>query len=474
MPKIEWEKFKGKKILIGSPVCQEKDILKEFLQSLRELDTEELIIGYCFVDDNKEEASSELLKEFSIEKDDVTLLDVNVGKDIDKEYVCDDYTHRWNEDLVEKVTRFKNGIINYALEKDYDYIFFIDSDIVLNPLSLKSLLSRDKDILSNIFWTKWSPDGQDLPQVWLKDAYTLYEANMIKPISQQEAGQQINEFLTMLRKPGVYKVGGLGACTLIKRKPLEDGVNFTKIYNLSFWGEDRFFCIRAVAFGYELFVDTHYPAYHIYRSTDLAGVTAFKDGCKNRDYDILGYEMIDLVTEFLKGYYNYSYREEMDYSWLNLVLPEEGDRLKNLRELEEKSILNGKVISKHRVDEWRLSFFSDRTKIALNFKLVVEGIRNSYSFNNAGAYVAVLRETKMGWKIESIKKESPIVLSPTPLLRRVRDENKLTLSMVVKNEEGRYLERVLEQNKDVITNAVIIDDGSTDKTKDIIKDILGS
>lgn len=40
-------------------------------------------------------------------------------------------------------------------------------------------------------------------------------------------------------------------------------------------GEDRHFCIRAAALGLRLFVDTHYPAYHIYRSADLAGAERF-------------------------------------------------------------------------------------------------------------------------------------------------------------------------------------------------------
>jgi SRSO17 transposase len=63
---------------------------------------------------------------------------------------------------------------------------------------------------------------------------------------------------------------------LISRTALEAGVNFSRISNLSFWGEDRHFCIRAAALGLQLFVDTHYPAYHIYRDSDLEGVKSFK------------------------------------------------------------------------------------------------------------------------------------------------------------------------------------------------------
>ena len=41
------------------------------------------------------------------------------------------------------------------------------------------------------------------------------------------------------------------------------------------FGEDRHFCIRAAALGFTLYVDTHYPAYHIYRESDLHNAKLF-------------------------------------------------------------------------------------------------------------------------------------------------------------------------------------------------------
>lgn len=55
------------------------------------------------------------------------------------------------------------------------------------------------------------------------------------------------------------------------------------------------------------------------------------------------------------------------------------------------------------------------------------------------------------------------------------DDNKtprLTLSMIVKNETGRYLERVLQSAREYITDAVIIDDGSTDGTVALCHELL--
>ena len=44
------------------------------------------------------------------------------------------------------------------------------------------------------------------------------------------------------------------------------------------------FCIRAAVLGFDLFVDTHSPAFHVYRCKDLAKAKLFK--VKNRFEDI--------------------------------------------------------------------------------------------------------------------------------------------------------------------------------------------
>lgn len=104
-----------------------------------------------------------------------------------------------------------------------------------------------------------------MPQVWLYDEYSMVHKESPEVLNDTEVNKRYNNFIQQLRKPGIYEVGGLGACTLISKQAIDKGVNFTKIYNSSFWGEDCHFCIRAAALGLKLYVDTNYPAYHIYR-----------------------------------------------------------------------------------------------------------------------------------------------------------------------------------------------------------------
>lgn len=165
--------------------------------------------------------------------------------------VCDNHTeysktindHVWHNDTVAKVAEYRNMTIDYALGHGYDYWFSIDTDIAIHPMTLKTLIEADKDICSEIFWSK-DPGGYEWCNAWMKDEYSGTEP----------------EFKT----PGLYQVGMTGACTLIKRKVFEAGVNYDFLPNLSIWGEDRHFSIRAAAHRFELWVDTHYPAWHLF------------------------------------------------------------------------------------------------------------------------------------------------------------------------------------------------------------------
>ncbi len=266
-------------ILVGSPIRQKPAILTEFLASLERLPQAEYVLHYYFIDDNDDPASVALLHDFAQRHGAQCTIARAQSVDHDTPYHCTETTHAWNEALIWKVAAFKNKIIKHARTMAYDYLFLIDSDIVLHPRTLNQLIAARKDIISNIFWTRWMPDAPELPQVWLSEAYNLYTSEIGEKLTQAEKDARTQCFLEQLRVPGVYEVGGLGACTLISAHALACGVNFKRINNILFWGEDRHFCIRAQALGLSLFVDTHYPSYHIYRESALPGVALFKHQC---------------------------------------------------------------------------------------------------------------------------------------------------------------------------------------------------
>jgi glycosyltransferase involved in cell wall biosynthesis len=261
-------------VLVASPVHQRPNILECFLESVAELEQNTAKVSYIFTDDNEDEASSELLRQFQANHAGTVVLKSDRSKS--SAYSKDEYTHYWKEELIWKVAGMKDTMLRYALKHNYDYIFLVDSDLVLHPRTLEQLIEAGKDIVSNVFWTKWQPNTVEMPQVWLRDEYTMVVKHRNESLTDEESSARMTAFFNRLRVPGVYEVGGLGACTLISRRALAAGVRFAEIKNLSFWGEDRHFCIRAQALGFDLFVDTHFPSYHIYREADLPGVPAYK------------------------------------------------------------------------------------------------------------------------------------------------------------------------------------------------------
>jgi len=255
-----------KKILVGSPVHQKPKILKEFLKGLSKLDTEGLEIHFYFIDDNEEVESSKLLAQFQRENKHVKVEKNTEGN------VYNVASHHWKNEVIEKVGKNKDKMLNFAKAERFDFVFLVDSDLVLHPQTLVHLASLEKDIVSEVFYTSWKENTMEMPQVWLYDEYDFVQD---KQMSEEQKTQAFFNFMASLKEKGVYPVGGLGACTMISQSALEKGVLFERVYNLSFWGEDRHFCVRAAALGIDLFASTFYPPLHLYRESDLMKVTSF-------------------------------------------------------------------------------------------------------------------------------------------------------------------------------------------------------
>lgn len=267
-----------KRILVGSPVRQKPRILEQFLLGLEEVDKTGFSLSYYFVDDNVEEESSRLLDQFS-RKQDALIKKGSELTDLDSfsKYVGGEFTHLWDPATIRKVAYFKDSIIEYAVENHFDYLFFVDSDIVLDKRTIRQLESRNVDIISNVFWTQWQPNWELEPQCFWMPALNVQSTKpFAPPISREESRQIQRDFFAKMRIPGMYKVDGLGACTLISYDALAKGVRFKEIPNLALLGEDRHFCIRAGALGYSLYFDTTYPVYHIFRTEYLDRVAEFK------------------------------------------------------------------------------------------------------------------------------------------------------------------------------------------------------
>lgn len=265
-----------RRVLVGSPVHQRPEILAAFLGSLRQLESgsgdDRIQLDFIFIDDNTDERSSLVLGRFAQTTERVRVF---AAPESEQAYVCDEVTHRWTEQLCWKVGAFKDIIIEHAVDAGYDALFLADSDLVVHPKTIAHLASLGLDIVSEVFWTKWQPNSPELPQVYFWDQYDMVPRRRDEVLTPEQQNQRFAQFLAAMRTPGVYDVGFLGACTLLSRNALVTGARFKEIPNLSLWGEDRHFCVRASALGLRLHADTHYAPLHLYRDSEIERIPAF-------------------------------------------------------------------------------------------------------------------------------------------------------------------------------------------------------
>ena len=223
-----------KRILITAPLRQDVDIFEAYQDGLDRLEIPE---GY------------EVSRFFAVNDCAEAIPAIRGAKyevmDTGEEYRKTDNDHLWTVDLMWKMGDLRNRTIREALAYGFDYWFSVDTDIVLDPRTLRTLIEADKDIVSEIFWTQ-APNGRYWCNAWMVD---------------QACGMP-EEW----KKPGLYRCGMTGALTLVKRKVFEAGVDYTKIPNIhqALRGEDRHFCVRAACAGFGMWIDTHCPARHLY------------------------------------------------------------------------------------------------------------------------------------------------------------------------------------------------------------------
>ena len=170
--------------------------------------------------------------------------------------------HDWRGSVIAKMCNMRNMTILMALKGGYDYWLSADTDLVLNPHTLEYLIAANKDIVSEVFWTR-GREGQGLwCNAWM---YDDGDCDNMWPLWQ---------------KPGLYEVGGTGALMLVKRRVFEAGVGYARIPNIrkALSGEDRFFCVRAACAGFEMWMDTRAPAQHLYGEAEYQEYMKYKRG----------------------------------------------------------------------------------------------------------------------------------------------------------------------------------------------------
>ena len=234
-----------KKIILFSSLCKDKTILELTLPSWVNQTQVNYHLDILVYDDNKQQDASTYTSTWVKSHDNVRLLP---AIHLDTPAYTD---HNWNLKSVDRIIAIKNAAIAYALKHDYDALFLVDADLVLHPQTLHHLDSCQKDFVFEVFWTVFTDQLFAKPNCWDVHSWDYYEANSI----------------LKLKKPGTYQVNAGGACTLLSKTALLKGLNFSRINNLPYKGEDRHICTRAEVLEIPIYIDTHFPAFHVFKKS---------------------------------------------------------------------------------------------------------------------------------------------------------------------------------------------------------------
>jgi hypothetical protein len=217
-------------VIAFSPIRQNPQVLELFLKHMAAENVELWVY-----DDNTNPESSALLKGLNVLP---PLKGLNGSV-----YLRREDTHLWDVNTYHRVAKIKNAAIERFLQTDHDSLFLIDSDVLLQPSTLRHLDEAQLPVICSVYWTKWSPHHGRGPNSWGSPPEPLLE-------------------------PGHHQVIGLGACTLIRREVLEVA-KFTPQPHLASEGEDRWFCYLARRHGYRLVMCSHMNPFHVYRDSEI-------------------------------------------------------------------------------------------------------------------------------------------------------------------------------------------------------------
>jgi glycosyltransferase involved in cell wall biosynthesis len=164
----------------------------------------------------------------------------------------------------------RNQIAHSAVENKCDYLFFIDSDVVIPPDALKRLVAHNKDIVSGMYFHKQAP---------------FYPVAYMREVDAMRNETGLYNGIAEYPKDTLIEVDAIGmGCCLIKtdvfknfiadtKHTMDNGEEktYTECYafeplpppvGMIAMGEDMAFCKRCQDKGYKIYLDTGLQCKH--------------------------------------------------------------------------------------------------------------------------------------------------------------------------------------------------------------------
>lgn len=149
-----------------------------------------------------------------------------------------------------RIDQVRNLICNFAIENNFDYVFFVDSDIILPQNALTKLLSLNADVAAGVYIQR--KPGQIIPEIYERIGSSVVNMNY-----QSLVGNKI------------FPIAGCGfGCTLVNIETIKK-IGYPQFeYHPAIRIEDTIsedldFCWKAERLGSKMLVDTSVKCEHI-------------------------------------------------------------------------------------------------------------------------------------------------------------------------------------------------------------------
>jgi len=257
------QSYSNKQVLLGMLVRNRDWLLPRVLEAISQLDYQKKNMGLAFVlnDNHPKDKSKQLLEKFKKKYQThykfIIISDYNLGANQAIDSTGFLYTPtsttgnpKTRAHLCANLAILRNYLL--TLTRENEYLFSVDSDIILESHTLEELLSVNKDIVSALIFNDWR---------MYKSSYNSLEGRHINCMKQKAGKPYIFDFIRDYRTDAPFPVDLTGACYLIKKRVIDADIKY-HTYGLSV-GEDNGFCYDAKAKGFEIWCNPRTMPLHI-------------------------------------------------------------------------------------------------------------------------------------------------------------------------------------------------------------------
>ena len=222
-----------RKVMIGCPLRNRAWVLPRYLDCLEKLDKSQCQVQYNFIINDCNDHTPQILAEFARRQPGIVRI-------IEKNYDSPGGYRRGQYNF-ERLAQLRNLLLKAFLESDCNYLFSLDSDILVPAVTLTQLLADNCDLVSAL----------------VCNGYEIGDSGIYNILKRNSDGSYIH--MRNFPRDRVFPVDCTGAAYLIKRAVIAAGVGYSGHRG----GEDIAFCEDAASRGFGIFCDGRVECSHL-------------------------------------------------------------------------------------------------------------------------------------------------------------------------------------------------------------------